>query len=88
MVWPAVPLLEEPKNLCTPKVQPVPVLASVFAAGGSRAWQGLVGRDEGWGRSPISATPCLLCLGCRDTFQAPSGGYRADIILLFGGWKE
>lgn len=27
MVWPAVPLLEEPKNLCAPKVQPVPILA-------------------------------------------------------------
>lgn len=43
MAWPAAPLLEEPKNLCTPKVQPVPILTSVCAAGGSRAWQGLVG---------------------------------------------
>lgn len=84
MVCPAAPLLEEPKNLCAPKVQPVPVLASRREQ--SLAGTGGEGRD--WCRSPVSATPCLLSLGCRDTFQVPGGGYRAAIILLFGGWRQ
>lgn len=45
MVCPAAPLLEEPKNPCAPKVQPVPVLASrreQSLAGTGGEGQGLV----------------------------------------------
>lgn len=47
MVWPAVPLLEE-KNLCTPKVQPVPVLASRR----EQSLAGTGGEGQGLGQEP------------------------------------
>jgi len=55
MARPAVPLLKEPKNMCTPKVQLVPALASACAAGGSRATAVCLagtGREPRLSRSP------------------------------------
>lgn len=77
--------------MCAPKAQLVPALEQQRlrrqqegAEPLPSAWWVLAGRAGGRGRSPVAAAPRLLCLGCRDTFQAPSCGCGANSTLSLG----
>lgn len=67
MVWPAVPLLEEPKkNLCTPKVQLVPLLASRR----EQSLAGTGGEGQGLGQEPLFSHSLSPVPGVQGYFPA------------------